>query len=125
MPVEFDREIILIRNFPVPVTDVIRIQEELDAQLFDESVFRETHKKVAAAQVILTLDQYYAGYQKQYGEPPDRVDIGDVAWVYIPVPLFQDDVIIDIRSKEKPAGAIAWFRKRKIYSVNTNGRYRR
>lgn len=115
--VTYNREIILIRNVPVDTRDVIAIQEEYGAQLFDEGVFHDIHKKVACAQVMHTLDTYYYRFEQQYGYPPEQVDIGDGAWVYIPIQMFPQEEIISLRTKEKPAGMIAWFRRKKIYAM--------
>lgn len=114
--IRHDREVILIRNVPVRTQDVIDIQNEFDAQLFDESVFHDNAKKIACASVIHQLDTVYNRFERSQGRPPDQVDIGDGAWVYIPVPLFNDANIISVRTKDKPAGMIAWFRRKKIYA---------
>lgn len=120
--ITYNREIVMIRNVPVRTLDVIRLQEELEAQLFDESVFHDPVKKVACAQVIHTLDTEYNRYEMTHGHPPVQLDIGDGAWVYLPVPMFQDASIVSLRTKDKPAGIVAWFRRKKIYAVATNRR---
>ena len=117
MTIKYDREVIMIRNVPIDTREVIAVQQEHGAQLFDESIFHDPSKKVACAQVIHHLDTEYAKYEHVHGRPPIQLYIGDGAWVYIPVQMFPQENIISVRTKNKPAGMVAWFRKKKIYAV--------
>lgn len=112
-------DFILVRGVPVPQIDVILKQEELGAQLFDESVFADREKKVACANIIFALDTALARFR--VANPtrlPDAFDIGDSSWLYIPVDIFAPETGITTGpSKDKPVGLIGWFRIKKYYRV--------
>lgn len=123
MPVDREHGYIHIRNFPIMVEEVMRLQEETGGQLFDESCFIEHHKKVACAQVIFALDTKYEQLRLMSGGvPPQRVDIGDPSWIYIPVDMFAGTSARILKTQDKPAGFVAWFRARRVYIVGNHRR---
>lgn len=117
---------IFIRGVPVTRLEVYVMQERLGAQLFDESMFRNIEKRKACADVIYTLDQKLGEFLAKAGlyEIPDdpnniiQLDIGDPSWYYIPIKLFPSTAKVIIgKSKDRPAGVVAWFRARKTYQA--------
>jgi hypothetical protein len=116
-------EYITIRGIPFPRAEVYLQQERLGAQPFDESLFNGYGKKIACAQVIRALDFAYNAVIQKRGYPLGedeimQIDIGDGAWVYIPILIVPPSSnIIVMPTEDRPAGLIAWFRRKKIYTT--------
>lgn len=117
-------DVIYVRGIPMLAWEVIQHQDRLGAQLFDESMFATIQKKQACANVIVALDIALRKYLEKEGwrEVPDEkiivIDIGDPAWKYIPVKLFPSDGIVTVaRTKDSPAGKVAWFRMKRMFAV--------
>lgn len=111
---------IFVRGLPITRTEIFFKQEQLDAQLFDESMFDTEAKRTACANVIYTLDQALKRWLVCQGltSIPENdivsIDIGDSNWNYIPVQLVPPDSILTMMpTKDAPAGKVAWFRYRK------------
>lgn len=115
---------IQVRGIPIPTDDVVAFELEFGGQLFDESTFDTKDKKIACANVIRELDRYLRIWQEKNmtRELPEYLpNFPDRAWLYIPVDLFPpgSGVIIG-RSKERPAGLVAWFRVKRSFHLNRN-----
>lgn len=121
---EFNQdEYIFMRGIPIPRAEIYLQQERLEAQPFDESMFKDPAKKIACAQVIRSLDFAYheicrkRGYELRDNEIM-QVNIGDGAWVYIPILIVPPESnIVVMPTKDRPSGIVAWFRRKKIYTT--------
>lgn len=124
MPLPLYDDTIFVRGFPLSRAEVFTKQEELGAQLFDESMFDTEAKRIACANVILILDQALKTFLLQKGLksiPEDdivSIDIGDSNWNYIPVALTPpNSALIFMPTREAPAGKVAWFRYKKYFRI--------
>lgn len=112
----------LVRGIPMLTDEVIAMELQFGGQLFDESTFDTTAKKVACANVIHELDRYLRVWQEKNHttELPDYLpDFPDRSWLYIPVALFPPDSgMVALRTIRNPAGLIAWFRVKKHFRFN-------
>ncbi len=113
-----------VRGIPVDAAEVVQKELEMGAMLFDESVFDTLQKQIACANVIVSLDKKLRVYQETHKtrQLPEYLDIGDKSWLYIPMFIFKPDSdIITPRTKDKPAGLVAWFRvKRGFKAIKFN-----
>lgn len=110
-------EWVVVRGIPVARWEIVQLQDRLGAQLFDESLFKEQHKRLACANVITALDRRLRYMQELAKDPsyiPDSVDIGDVSWLYIPVSFAG---FTTVRTKKFPAGVVGWFRFKKYFTT--------
>lgn len=107
-----------VRGIPVDAAEVVQKELELDAMLFDESMFDTASKRIACANIIFALDTKLRVYQetKMTWDLPQTIDIGDGGWLYIPVWLFPPDSgIITPQTRDKPAGLVGWFRTKRYF----------
>lgn len=120
-------DFIFIRGVPIATEEVAMMEQKVGGMLFDESNFEHRSQKEACANVIVSLDIALRQYLERYDDYPDRIDIGDAGWLYVPVLLFAPDenqTIITPQTKQRPAGLVAWFRYKKIYRGANLGRKR-
>lgn len=113
---------IFVRGLPITRTEIFFKQEQLSAQLFDESMFDTEAKRTACANVIYMLDKALKRWLVRQGltSIPENdivsIDIGDSNWNYIPVQLVSPDSILTMMpTKDAPAGKVAWFRYHKYH----------
>lgn len=123
-------EVILVRGIPFLAEEIEEMQHKLDAQLFDESMFADDFAKQAyCANVLRALDTVLKQWQVKHNtrDLPEYIDIGDKLWFYIPVNLFPPeeeqgiDAIIVMPTKERPAGLVGWYRRRRVFSGFNGG----
>jgi hypothetical protein len=108
----------LVRGVPVLKSEVVMYQEKLEAQLFDEGVFDTAHKKWHCANVIRELlDPALKAWRVKTGRTdlPEHMDVGDPNWFYIPVGFLGYTIV---PTKEKPAGVVAWYRRKRYFIVS-------
>lgn len=113
---------ISIRGIPIDAAEVVMKELELGAMLFDESMFNTPTKRIACANVIVELDRQLRVYQetRKTRQLPQYLDIGDKSWLYIPHWIFDPEggEVISLRTKDKPAGLVAWFRVKRSFRGN-------
>ncbi len=103
-------DFIYVRGLPVRRWEIAKFEQKFGGMLFDETNMPTQARKVACANVITALDRQLATMRRLRQDPdylPEAVDIGDKLWLYIPVGF---EGLGTIRTKEKPAGILGWFR---------------